>query len=145
MFEINYNKLINWLLPKEWRKTKRVAFLQALIAPLKFVHTIFKSFINTVAFEMKITGQVIKLRYGLNEKFDHTQRRIIIRDGSPTAQVYTFLEVENKPVYMPFYIGGSAVGFEVVVPMELRPEDVNLRGMINKFKLPGTTYNIIYL
>jgi len=94
---------------------------------------------------MKITGQVTKLRYALNEKYDPSLRRIIIRDGTPTEQVYTFLEVENKPVYMPFFIGGAAVGFEVIIPMDLKPNDIYFRSLLNKYKLPGTTYLIIYV
>jgi len=39
MFGVNYNKLINWLLPKEWRQTRHIAWLRALIAPLKNLHS----------------------------------------------------------------------------------------------------------
>lgn len=144
-FGINYNKLINWMLPPHWRQSRQIAWLRALITPLKTLHTQLLTVINTTLFEMKITGQVIKLRYALNEKYDSIQRRIIIRDAAPVEQLYTYLEIENRPIYMPFFMNGGSADFEVVAPFDLKPQDVYLRGMINRYKLPGKRYTIIYL
>ncbi len=145
MFGVDYNKIIAWMMPKAWRKPVHAAWLQALIAPVKRLHTQLLTFIVMVAFEMKVTGQVCILRWALNEKFDTVLRRIILRDAVTTGQVYTFLEVENKPVYMPFYIGGGGDGFEVIVPVALMPLDILIRARLNKNKLPGTRYKIIYV
>jgi hypothetical protein len=144
-FGIDYNKLVNWLTLKSLRKAKHIAWLQTLIAPVKSKHTQLLTFITATNFEMSITGQVIKLRYALNEKYDMALRRFIIRDTPPQVQLYTFLEVENRPVYMPFFMNGGGSDFEVVVPFDLQTQDIYIRSLLNKYKLPGKRYKIIYV
>lgn len=145
MFGVNFNKLINWLLPVQWRENRHIAWLRALIAPIKSLHTQLLTFIATIAFQMRTTGQVTKLRFALNEKYDTVARRIIIRDTAPVAQLYIYLEVENKPVYMPFFINGGGSDFEVLIPTELKATDIYFRSLLNKYKLPGKRYTIIYV
>ncbi len=85
------------------------------------------------------------LRYALNEKYDTTERRFIIRDAAIVDQLYIFLEVENKPVYMPFFINGGGVEFEVLVPLDLMSNEIYVKSLLNKYKLPGKRYKIIYV
>jgi hypothetical protein len=144
-YGVDYNKLIDWQLAKCLKKVLHAAWLRAVIAPIKSLHSKFLVHVSTTKFDLRITGQVCLLRYALNEKFDYTQRRIIIRDAVQNDQVYTFLEVENRPVYTPFFINGSGFNFEVLVPTQLRSQETYIRSILNKNKLPGKQYKIIYV
>lgn len=144
MFSIDWLKLVKRDVPFSVRKSKMVAFVSALISPVVTNYNQFLSFKSTVEFDLKVTGQVRVLRYYLNQRFDLGNDRITITDGNTNETLFIFLESENQPVYLPQFITGSNIDFTVRVPAEYQGLDPQIKGFIDKYKLAGKRYEIIY-
>lgn len=143
MYALDLNILINWLLPAPVRKAKMIAWLNALIAPVKGLHTQFTQFRNSTRNHLRVTGQKRVLQYFLNRGFIGSSL-IEIYDTDQAEPVFIFLEDENMPVYLPVFITGSAVDFIVDVPIDLKPQESSIRAFVDKYKLPTKRYEIIY-
>lgn len=144
MYALDLNILINWLLPSSTRKGRMLAWLNALVAPVKMLHGKFLIFSNTTRSGIYITGQKRILQYYLN-RFWLGSAPIEVYDTDQAEPVYIFTENENQPVYLPVFITGSAVDFIVQLPLDLQPYESAIRAFVNKYKLPTKRYEIIYL
>lgn len=157
MYNLNYSKLISWLLPELQPNT--YAFVNALITPVRILLSEFQSARNQDWYLLNHNGQVCYLRKTLNDGFDNTERRITITDGFQYVRKYEFTRAEEKPVYRytrteenPVYLNdrsdyeGTSVDFIVNVPVELEAtiNEVALKARINLFKLASKRYKILY-
>jgi hypothetical protein len=120
-----------------------LAWLNALVAPAKTLHSKFLLFSNALRRELSITGQKRVLQYYLNRYF-LGDSLIEVYDTDQAEPVFVFTEDENMPVYLPVFITGSAVDFIVDVPLNLKPQETAIRAFVNKYKLVTKRYEIIY-
>lgn len=141
MYALDINKLIQWLLPAAIRKSLMVAWLNALLAPAKTLHTAFLAFANATRTHIRITGQKRVLEYYLDRNFGP----ITLIDATASAPVYMYTEAENQPLYLPVFITGSQVDFIAQVPLALAPQEAAIRAFIQKYKLPTRRFEIQYL
>lgn len=125
-------------------RSPMLEWLGALISPVPTLHNAFLTFRARIMESITITGQVCRLRTGLNDRFDPALRRIYIVDQDELAPLFIFLESENRPVYLPVYITGSAVEFLVMVPAELASDEQLIRQFLNAYKLVTKRYRIQY-
>jgi hypothetical protein len=162
----NYNwditKLITWLLPSLLRKPKQVAWLRALLWPVNQLHGQFVEFIDYKRYELDFTGQVISLERLLNDKYDNTLRRIFI-NGFPRPRRFVFRDGNNLINYDKPYIyrdgstvpnregfflfagtGSLNVSFIINIPNALTVNELELRALVDKYKLAGKYYTIEY-
>lgn len=126
-------------------KPKHLAWLRALLSPAITVYTSFIYYTIFVEEDLMTTPQVAVLRGRLNDKFDISDRRILILDGTEFGITYMFLESENQPLYLPVFIGGYQYDFEVHVPAVLRPQEASIRAFLDRHKLAGKTYVIVWI
>ena len=140
-YALDVAKMIQWLIPSALRKSVMLAWLNALLAPVKTLHNSFVIFTAATKKDIAVTGQKRILEFHLNRYFGDIQ----IVDATASAQVYIYLESENSPTYLPKFISGSSVDFIAIVPFGLQSQEVAIRAFLNKYKLPTKRYNIIYL
>ena len=151
MLQIDWTKWVNYMLPGPLRKSRMIAWLYALIFPIRLLYSDLLFFKQKVDFDMAMTGQVVILQRGLNDLFDIAVRRIRIVDAEqPEAGegVFAYLESENNPLYLPknltstFSVGSeSSVDFLICLPGTFYPERAQIAAMINKYKLASKKWN----
>lgn len=144
MYALDLDKFIQWLLPTAIRKTKMAAWLNALAAPLKALHTQFLLFTDATRYDIKITGQVRSLEYHLNRIFRPDAEDIYIEDAEGNDPVFMYLESENNPLYLPVFITGFAVDFIVHCPNSLPDQETAIRAFLDKYKLPTKNYELLF-
>lgn len=157
MYEIDFIKLINNLLPWFLRKPVMKAWLKALAAPLESLYGQFMEFIDKKRWDASITGQVAVLEIMLNKEFynDETLRKIFISDNDLDERVYLFNLAEGQEptylyndseVFLPLFITNSdertATDFTVWVPDNLVFDINYMTGLVKKFKMAGPVFDI---
>lgn len=145
MYNVDWSKLVRRDVPGVMRQTKTLSFLIALIAPISTLFNSFTLFRQKVDEDLSMTGQVCKLRFGLNNRFDPGLERMDVVDADENEATYIFLESENNPLYLPTFISGVAVDFIVKVPFELAPYEATIRAFVDRYKLVTTRYRIEYI
>ncbi len=143
MYALDINRFIQWLLPAATRKAAHVAWLNALLAPLKWLHTQFLNWSISARYDLRITGQVRSLQFHMNRIWYNGGTNIFITDTVVQDQVFIYLESENQPLYLPDFISGSASDFIVHVPNAIVDQFPAIRAFLNKYKLPSKRYEVV--
>jgi hypothetical protein len=156
MIQVDFRKLIIWLLPVNLRTGRHVAWLLALLSPLQTRYTLFNARRAASIYMLGITPQVCCLEKMLNDRYDPDLRRINIADNSRMQRVYLYLEDEQKPLYIPLasedptvYLGTMAemeareADFVVNVPYAVAYNEPEMRGLLDTYKLAGKMYDIV--
>ena len=158
IYDLNIFKQIKRELPFLQRKPKRAAFLRDLLSRMQTVRDdFFNVYRPDVVERAKYNSQTIVLEYILNKKFDPTLKRIyIVNFLTILRYVYIYKKSENKPTYIykkseakPLYLfKGSeyAIDFDFIVhcPVTLAGQDKQVRAEIDKYKVAGVNYTVIY-
>lgn len=151
IFELNLRRLVILLLPTFLRKARLVAWLQILITPLEQLQYSFNQKRNSDLVTLTHNGQKCYLRKILNDTFDQGLRRIRIEDMTHFNAVYIYTEAENQPVYLEekyLYTSGemkvNGVNFSVHIPNGLQAREVEIKALIEAYKIASKRYIIIY-
>lgn len=160
--DVDYNKLIKWLLPVRLRTGKMSAWLKALNTSIgSRLYPAFKSWEAKCWYDLKYqTGQVAYLEYVLNDTFDAALKRIKIGPGqnvnnfiylyldSEQQPLYLYTDAENKPVWLytdaELIGGGGGYDFTINVPVGLPNEEATLRAVADRYKRDGKAYEVVY-
>ena len=155
IFNIVYNKLVEWHMPRIIRHPRVIAFVKLLAVPFVFVYQDLLGFRTAKLYQLMITPQKCYLERLLNDRYDYTLRRIYIDDGIDHPPFYIFKTVEVKPKFirktsevLPRYIytsgesGNLADDFIVFVPMGLVFEEPEMISLVKWYKLAGTKFKI---
>ncbi|MCZ2393064.1 MAG: hypothetical protein LC105_04295 [Chitinophagales bacterium] len=159
MIELDINKSSINITPPRIRSYEWIAIINALNTPFKHLLNDFYKDYGRIKYEMAFNGQKLYLEQVLNDRFndrfDEVQRRIEIADFY-TLPLYVFNQSENnEPVYLhnhsennPLYLYNrievSGV-FLVKVPIELKTYEILIRSILNRYKIQGKKYKIIYV
>lgn len=150
IFDIDYAKLVRYVLPVRLRGSKMTAFLLALAAPVIYLYNLFRQNRDINLYALNHNSQVAYLEAALNDVFDNSLRRISIADGNYLDPVYTYLDAELKPVYL--YTDAEAqpaslytdaeiatihYAFVVQVPAGISHDAYRLNALVDKYRLPG--------
>ncbi len=159
--DINYTRLLRWLLPVRLRKERLMAWIKVITYPVWAVlYPKFKSWEQKSWYDLKYqTGTVAHLERVMNDRFDAALKRIYIDEGIYTQPIYIHTIAETEPVFIyremeasPEYLHLSAeneyavADFTVHIPYLLlaEHEEIAFRAVLNRFKRDGKTYKIIY-
>lgn len=156
MIKADFKRLILWLLPINLRTGISVAWLNALLTPVRTVYAQFAARRLSNLYRLDTTPQVCYLEKMLNDRYDNIQRRVHISDHSRIADVNIFLEEEIKPLYIyrdyenkPVWLGTMAereaveTDFVVNVPYTVTYNDKEMRALLDSYKLAGKRYEIV--
>lgn len=158
IYDLTFLKQIRRLLPVRKRKIKRISWIRDLLEPLQTLKDqIFNVYRPDVVERAKYSSITIVLEYILNKKFDSTLKRIyIVNFLTILIYQYFYKKSENKPNYFykksegkPFYMykgTESAIDFDFIVhcPVGLAGQDKQVRAEIDKYKVAGVNYTVIY-
>lgn len=168
IYKIDFGKLVIWLTPVILRKERMIAWLHALITPIIYLYDKFLGFREDTNYWLHINGQVCYLEKMLNDKYDRDSRRIYIDKGKnyepvfiyqepeADAPLFTFLEAEENETPPYLYVDNETTSsncdFIIMVPVELRPDDVNklnkkeleLNTLVSMYALPDKVHSIQY-
>lgn len=168
---INFDKMVNELIPHYMGGRKLILYLQSTLKPLQQLSDSFSEWANEMRIEASMTSQVFKLEWFLNRKFDkyftNPNDRIFITnkqeiglamynqlsDNTQTdnAKFYQQIETNESPMYRSGEkTDDNTVSFVVVSPRpnpNLIDDTIYQRMLsfqIDKYRLAGKTYIIKY-
>ena len=152
MYNIDYNKLILWLVPDFKRKSKHYAWLRVLASPVVRLSELFLKRREENLYRISHNGQVFSLQKVLNDRFDSQQRRIYITDGYSMDRLFIHTRDEDKPKSLgTLYLhnrgdySDTGVDFIVWVPNTVPLTSSNnyeLRSLVDFYKLASKRYTI---
>jgi hypothetical protein len=159
-WDIDYDLLPARLLPVRIRKGTFIAWLKALLAPVKELYNNLLDYRQASLYGLAHNGQVCYLEAALNDVFDPVGRGIIITDGSYTDPLWLAIGLEEAPMWLPMDGEGSPLwlptdaevaemGFDfiVIVPSGLMgaAEEPRLRALVDKYRIAGKMdYDVVY-
>lgn len=155
--QINFGKLITWLIPLEVSRPKLLGLTLALCYNVQHIYSLlFKGWSKQLIEHINITPQVGSLEFYLNNRFDYPLKRIYIEDGVSYPQVYLYTRAEAKPVFAstraenkPVYLGLRSEGgfknvsFRVRIPRDIKGKKSQIEAFVQKYKLPGKSFEVI--
>jgi len=166
VYSINWRNFIINNIPVDLRKVRTVNWLLVIFKPIMWLHLAFLEFRTQALYKVNHNSQICYLQAVLNDSFDSTQRRIIIRNAilreplwfyepEENRPVLFYEESDNKPVYFREEIEfvGDGADFLVLVPIDLKPTNtqeenaliIKVEGQINYYKLFVKNYIILWV
>ncbi|MBN8834558.1 MAG: hypothetical protein ABS68_00310 [Niastella sp. SCN 39-18] len=155
IFNINWNVIATWFVPKKIRKPFLLSWVWVLVYPFSTLHQQFLLFRKAKLYHLMITSQKCWLERLLNDRYDSTERRIYIDDLPDTPPVYIFRRDENKPLALyrrsenrPVYLytrnetEQDTDYFIVWVPVSLVFNKPEMTSLVKIYKLVGTKFII---
>jgi hypothetical protein len=157
IFDINFKKLITWLVPEVLRKPKLMALLYALASPVVYIYNLFMINRRNNLYKLMITPQVCYVEMALNDKYDSSNRQIKIEQPKRKDPLFLYRKVENKPVHLftkgeapqpntVLYQKGEASAFQydfvVQVPATVAFNMNEMSAVIDSYILPDKVYKI---
>src|ERR1017187_764768 len=98
MFNIDFKKIVFWMLPFFRQKPVFQAWIQALAAEINYVNGELVSFVKSTLVELSYSSQVILLEAALNNTFPGASPPIYISDGDGGYQTgYDYLITDLQP------------------------------------------------
>ena len=156
IFNVNYNRLALWLTPVALRKVKLLAFVTALITGVKNTYITLSGYRDNTNYWLGITPQVCFMEKALNDRYDRTERRIIVEDAEERLGFPVFLKEENKPVIFNIQAEDQPVvmftkietaqftsDFVVKVPVFVDFDITEMTAFVQQMKLAGRTFKIM--
>ncbi len=161
-FEVDFQRLIQILLPVRWRKEKQSAWLGALCNPILELYNAFMQNRNSNLYSSSHNSQVVFLNEMLNDTYDPIDRRIYISDSSNFDPLYVYRDAENRPLWLglesevgltafpdPQWLytnsesSMSVYAFIVWVPFTISFDTLRMRAIIDQYRLPSKNYYTI--
>lgn len=158
-YDVSFSRLAALLLPMCLRRPRVMALGRAMVAPVALMHTELMRFRNDMHYRMTHNGQTCHLRAVLNDRFDAVERRIRITESNEGDTGVTlhmritalFVRMPRRNdgrrlLYRRGYGGSQAYGFWVEVPTQMHGtiNELELRAVVNKYKLASIRYGINY-
>lgn len=161
-YRVDFDYLASLLLPALLRKPRLLAWLSALLAPLREQYAAFLLYVEAARIELGYNSQTIVLESALNDQFDPDLRRITIDNSDKELQplYFNFLS-EQQPeriilfaaecppwTYAYGYVEfNTQTDFTVRVPVGLRTAQRTdqLNARIRRFKLATRHYLLLFI
>lgn len=152
IFNWNIDDIPRQELPPHRQEPERLAYLKALLKPIKTLYNSFVSYRRVTIKKLRYNGQTIILQNYLNDLFDPTLRRIrILTVFDLDMPLYVGLDSEPDPVYLglnsepsPLYLGlNSETGYlfhfivEAATGSLTAQQIVRLKAVVNYYRLAG--------
>ncbi len=149
-YDIDFEKMIKQLLPVTLRRDVRIAWLKALLKTVRNLHDTFLAFRSSIMDDIIWNGQTIKLQNILILKFGagiyitnnaNTLDSFFVGDG---ADVSAYIgDGTDTSYFIDSSYSVSLYTFTVFVPSSITFTMSEMVGLIDRYKMFGTTYNIV--
>lgn len=133
-----------------------MAFLTAIVAPIKRLNAEFDQFYDDVKYILDHGPRVFQIQSALNDRFDYDLRRIYIEDGSDYEPLpiyrdaeakqapYVYLESEVSQqapyLYREEEIDAVGIDFVVFVPASLVFDMEELKAVVDYYRFKDKVY-----
>lgn len=168
MFNSDLYKVGQLLLPASLRQTNVIAWMKVFLSVIKSLMATFTGYRSEQLFFIAHNSQIIYLEHILNYRFnpdgnlmdaDYVGNGIYIEDGGVSDDVYiyntrenaddTFLHNSSEAPFTEVYLYNNAqftpwTGFIIWVPDTFTIDENELKALVNRLKLAGKEYTIIY-
>lgn len=121
VFNIDWSKFHQQLMPLIKRKVKNIEFIAIFITQVKRIDDWFRSFRLAMHYRLNHTSQIIYMEKMLNDYFDANDRRIYIGDGDFAEMFYVYNKdrllavfIYNKWNSQTNYLEGNRVSYNGV-------------------------------
>lgn len=162
-YEIDFDRLVEILLPGFLRKPKMTAFMKACVAPAKNLYQRFQAFSQLQEYEAGITAQAGLIEKALNDAFDPALRRFQIVHELLNDGPVLFLDSDNQSGQNPvLYLEADAqsnsgivmhldsesselplgIDFRVKAPLNTQSNEEAIKSMVLKYKLASKTFDV---
>jgi hypothetical protein len=162
VYNIDFLKLIKLSIPTFWRTTKRLAFLNTILTPVKSHYNAFVAYKNDAIYRVSHNGSITLLQKVLNDKFDNLDRRIFIKNFQRRNGIRFYPEAANREVgfyspakiaFRPSLNNVNGADFIINVPIEYQYGDevqlnkflIKLRAQVDYYKLYAKKYTIVWI
>ena len=156
IFDVNWNKLVAWLIPILLCNIGMITALNAFVSPISYLHALFLQFRTSVQYRYSINYQTCYLQKLLNDTYDVISRRIVIVNNQqimmPTTlyqesegnPVKLYQESEGNPVilYQEMETGQYNVSFIIKIPAVVIYDVNELTALVYAYCLPTKTFKI---
>lgn len=159
MFNINYDNIIELLLPVRLRQRRTRDYLKAVLKPLKSLFNSFSAYRLYVIDRITHTGQIMYLEHYLNNLYSPQGQGIFIEDAITTNMVkYLYNENEGEePLWLynenegetPVWLYNDAeiddhTDFIVHVPNHLSVTSQEIKNVIEIYRPAGKRYQVLF-
>ncbi len=156
MIQIDLTYLFQILLPINLRKSIITAYLDTVNITMTGLYNTFYLLFAQIKYDLTFNGQVILLEHLLNDKYDSILRRIYIDEESTGINTFIFNVIEdNEETYIfnntengtNIYLFNnselsSLADFTIYVPSDVVFEMIQLRKLVDIYKLPTKLYSV---
>jgi hypothetical protein len=155
VFSINYDIIIELLLPVWLRQPKHLAFLKAVLKPLKQIYNAFVAYRTNTLRSISHTGQVIYIERLLNgdataqypiylsDSDDERLDDYIYNQSEGQLPIYLYQDSASLPVEVKNEVEYENIDDFVVKVPEVPPmSDTEIRNIVEKYKPAGKRYSI---
>jgi hypothetical protein len=154
-YRIYLPNFIRMLFPGRWQKARLMAWLNAIIAPIKRMNADFDTARDEVLYKLAHGPQVVHIEAVLNDRWDNIDRRIkvedgagfeplpIYRDAETKTPPYIYKEAEGKPnpyIYQEMEIDGVSIDFVIKIPVAIVFDMDELKALVDTYRLAGKVY-----
>ncbi len=155
MYDLNYKRLISWLIPSVFKSKLLPLILKCFYAPIEQAYIAFLQKKKDEEYKLSHNSQVCHLIKVLNDRFDLNERGIKITDIQKDQALYLYSKDEgiSKTIFLgEKFIKAIAdsvhkgVDFSVIIPERLKinqSEMYEMQSLINSYKLAGKRYKIV--
>lgn len=141
IYSIKWKTLVNLLLPICLRRPVMQNMLYVFVSPIRMVHRNFVGFRSLSEIDMSYNSQVCYLRKMLNDRFDHSLRRITIEDGELCNPLWVYRRAESRSKFLGMRmlhrrsLIGNGGTFIVCVPIALQPYTEAILAATDRYRL----------
>lgn len=152
MFNVDFKKLIIWVVPRWLRHSELRIIILSATWPVRQLYNMFLLFVAAKLYRLAHNSQVFSLQKVLNDAFDSTLKRIYITDFAGKTRIYFWPEIERRDVdfsvdqffWPDIDYADSGTDFTIHLPLGISLRMEYLVSLMDEYKLAGKTYNIIY-
>ncbi len=156
MFDIDFNNVVVWLLPRRIRTVFNITYLKALISPIVDIYNRFHEYRNDVNYKLAHNSQVCYLEAALNDAFDTIDRRIYLSESGGETVTLINRDTDGEALIVhdddnggivihndSAYFGGS-YDFIVNIPYQFTEAELHrLKALVEYYKLPGLRFDVV--
>jgi hypothetical protein len=158
MIFLDFYLLIVMLLPVDLQKPFFIQYIKVFTDSIDYTQTQSTALFDEIKYNMIFNELTIYIEHYLNDQHDNIDRGIYIEDVEQDELLYIFNEIEGNELVYIFNNGepggedlwlfnseeiDNLIDFIVYVPAALTYDENLLKFNIEKYKLPGMSYQIL--
>lgn len=155
-YDIDFNKVIRWLVPHFLNKPKHIAWLTTLLTPLVWLYDQFLIYRSQKLYDATINSTVNRLTHALRQKFANNTI-YIIHYSDYLDQAFIFLQIEGATPEFDYLVSDAHTpltydftsseydneqDFIVRIPISLASQASTVAAFVNLYKFSSKRFKV---